>query len=229
MTGTTGFGNQSVWEDAMRDLRICFVGDSYINGSGDEACLGWIGRLCQQRFTRDFRLTFYDLGIRGATTDEIRGRWQQECRARFPDGADNRVVLQFGINDVAEIVGKGRRVEDDASVANAEAIVRGVADLYPALWVGVPPANVACSPMHPSEGMVIDFLQDTAIALNRRYAALAAELGVPYLDIQTPLLANPDYMHSLTQGDRMHCDGSGYAMMAGLVDGWDAWAEWFEA
>ncbi|MDA4847007.1 GDSL-type esterase/lipase family protein [Hoeflea poritis] len=211
----------------MRDLRICFVGDSYINGSGDEQCLGWIGRLCKARFNRQFRLTFYDLGIRGATTDEIRGRWVAECAARFPDGADNRVVLQFGINDVAEIVGSGRRVEEEASVANAEAIAREAASRYPTLWVGVPPANVACSPMRPSEGLEIDFSQETAIALNRRYAELAAKLGVPYLDIQTPLLADKRYMDSLTKGDRMHCDGSGYAIMADLVDKWDAWADWF--
>lgn len=213
----------------MRDLRICFMGDSYINGSGDEGCLGWIGRLCERRFTREVRLTFYDLGIRGATTDEIRGRWKQECQARFPDGADNRVVLQFGINDVAVITGAGRRVEEEASLANAEAIVSACAGLYPTLWVGIPPANVACSPMHPSEGMEIDFSQDTAIALNRRYAALAEKLGVPYLDIQTPLLADDDYMQSLTKGDRMHCDGSGYAITAGLIDNWPAWSDWFEA
>ncbi len=211
----------------MRDLRICFVGDSYINGSGDEQCLGWIGRLCEKRFTRQFRLTFYDLGIRGATTDEIRDRWRRECTARFPDGADNRVVLQFGINDVAEIVGSSRRVEEEDSVRNAEAIAAEVSGLYPTLWVGLPPANVACSPMRPSEGMEIDFSQDTATALNRRYIASAAKLGVPYLDIQTPLLANPDYMHSLTFGDQMHCDGSGYGIMADLIDHWEAWSAWF--
>lgn len=212
----------------MRDLRICFVGDSYINGSGDEKCLGWIGRLCERRFTRQFRLTFYDLGIRGATTDEIRTRWKHECPSRFPDGADNRIVLQFGINDVAEIVGSGRRVEEDDSVKNAEAIVREVSDLCPTLWVGLPPANVACSPMHPSEGMAIEFSQDTAIALNRRFIASAAKLGVPYLDIQTQLLDDHNYMHSLTLGDQMHCDGSGYAIMAGLVDNWRAWSTWFD-
>lgn len=212
----------------MRDLRICFVGDSYINGSGDEGCLGWIGRLCQRRFTREFRLTFYDLGIRGATTDEIRDRWQHECLSRFPEGADNRVVIQFGINDVAEIVGSGRRVEEEQSVKNAEIIASEAAGLYPTLWVGMPPANVACSPMRPSEGMEIDFSQETAVALNRRYIATAARLGVPYLDIQTPLLANSDYMQSLTRGDQMHCDGSGYAIMADLVDNWDAWSRWFD-
>ncbi|MDJ0512598.1 MAG: GDSL-type esterase/lipase family protein [Methyloceanibacter sp.] len=212
----------------MRDLRICFVGDSYINGSGDEHCLGWVGRLCERRFTRNFRLTFYDLGVRGVTTDEIRSRWKHECRSRLPKGADNRVVLQFGINDVAEIVGAGRRVEEEKSVENAEAIASEAANAYPTLWVGLPPANVACSPMHPDESMAITFSQDTAISLNRRFIALAAKLGVPYLDIQTPLLANPSYMQSLTRGDRMHCDGSGYAILADLVDNWDAWSAWFE-
>ena len=213
----------------MRDLRICFVGDSYINGTGDEQCLGWIGRLCARRFTRQFRLTFYDLGIRGATTDEIRARWKAECAPRLQPGADNRIVLQFGINDVAEIVGSGRRVEENASVDNATAIARQASDLGPTLWVGLPPANVACSPMRPSEGLEITFSQDTAMALNQRFKALAATLGIPYLDIQTKLLANQDYMASLTRGDRMHCDGSGYAIMADLVDGWEAWARWFEA
>ena len=29
-----------------KDLRICFVGDSFVNGTGDETKLGWTGRLC---------------------------------------------------------------------------------------------------------------------------------------------------------------------------------------
>lgn len=220
--------HKAAYGGAMRDLRVCFVGDSYINGSGDEACLGWIGRLCERRFSRRFRLTFYDLGIRGQTTDEIRDRWKGECLSRLPNGADNRVVLQFGINDVAVVTGSGRRVEEEASVENAEAIVADVAGMFPALWVGLPPANVACSPMRPTADMEIDFSQATAAALNRRYQVLAAKLGVPYLDIHTPLMANHDYMDSLTRGDRMHCDGSGYAIMAETIDAWDAWSAWFE-
>ena len=82
--------------------------------------------------------------------------------------------------------------------------------------------------MRPSAGMEIGFSQQTAVSLNQRYAALAAKLGVPYLDIQTPLLADRDYMDSLTRGDRMHCDGSGYGIMAGMVDAWDAWSAWFD-
>lgn len=212
----------------MRDLRICFVGDSYINGSGDEQCLGWIGRLCERSFSRRFRLTSYDLGVRGQTTGEIRDRWKGECLARFPDGADNRVVLQFGINDIADVAGSGRRVEEDVSVENAEAIVTDAAGMFPTLWVGLPPANVACSPMRPSAGMEISFTQEAASALNQRFMALAAERGVPYLDIHTSLLADRDYMESLTRGDQMHCDGSGYGIMADTVDAWDAWSAWFD-
>lgn len=29
-----------------QDIRICFIGDSLVNGTGDEAALGWAGRLC---------------------------------------------------------------------------------------------------------------------------------------------------------------------------------------
>ncbi|MCV0427979.1 MAG: hypothetical protein K5905_21185 [Roseibium sp.] len=212
----------------MRDLRICFVGDSYINGTGDEHCLGWIGRLCRKRFNRSFQMTYYDLGIRGATTDDILDRWRSECDKRFTDGADNRIVFQFGINDVAIVTDLGRRVEEETSVNNAVLMVREAAENWPVLWVGLPPANVACSPMHPSPGLEIDFSQSTAGSLNRRFIMTAAKLGVPYLDIQSPLLANQDYMDSLTRGDQMHCSGSGYAIMADLVDKWVGWSAWFE-
>ena len=26
--------------------RICFFGDSFVNGTGDDDALGWVGRLC---------------------------------------------------------------------------------------------------------------------------------------------------------------------------------------
>jgi len=29
----------------MQDIRICYVGDSFVNGTGDPAKLGWTGRL----------------------------------------------------------------------------------------------------------------------------------------------------------------------------------------
>lgn len=26
-------------------MRICFIGDSFVNGTGDDTCLGWVGRI----------------------------------------------------------------------------------------------------------------------------------------------------------------------------------------
>jgi acyl-CoA thioesterase-1 len=211
----------------MNDLRICFVGDSYMNGSGDLELLGWVRRLCRKRYTADRRFTFYELGIRGSTSTDVKSRWESECRVRLPEGTDNRVVLQFGLNDVAEIQGSGVRVEHDESVQNAREIATGVSGLYRTLWVGQPPVNVPCSPMTPSPGFVITFDQDRAITLNEAYRSVAEDLGVPYLDILTPLLAYPEYWAGLTRSDRMHCDERGYDIMAGLVDGWPAWNDWF--
>ncbi|NCO13075.1 MAG: hypothetical protein GW843_02735 [Thiomicrospira sp.] len=32
----------------MTDTRICFIGNSFVNGTGDEKMLGWAGRLRAQ-------------------------------------------------------------------------------------------------------------------------------------------------------------------------------------
>ena len=45
------------------DIRICFVGDSFVNGIGDETALGWVGRVCALAHTHGFPLTSYNLGI----------------------------------------------------------------------------------------------------------------------------------------------------------------------
>ena len=52
---TSDHGARAVWHGErvsdsavpakVRDLRVCFVGDSYVAGVGDTAGLGWVGRL----------------------------------------------------------------------------------------------------------------------------------------------------------------------------------------
>ena len=56
-----------------KDLRICFVGDSFVNGTGDETKLGWTGRVCAALEVNnpDLEITFYNLGIRRDTTEDI--------------------------------------------------------------------------------------------------------------------------------------------------------------
>lgn len=60
-------------------LRLCFFGDSFINGTGDPAGLGWVGCACASQRTASPDLTVYNLGVRGNTTAQINQRWQAEA------------------------------------------------------------------------------------------------------------------------------------------------------
>jgi acyl-CoA thioesterase I len=82
-----------------QDIRICFVGDSFVNGVGDRTYLGWIGRLCQNLAAQGFAITHYNLGVRRDTSADIEKRWELEATHRLPKGCDNRIVFSFGTND----------------------------------------------------------------------------------------------------------------------------------
>ena len=67
-------------------IRVCFFGDSFVNGTGDDACLGWVGRACAAGRRNGMDLTCYNLGIRGDTSADVLRRWEHEARARLAPG-----------------------------------------------------------------------------------------------------------------------------------------------
>ena len=84
-------------------MRICFVGDSITNGTGDPEYLGWVSRVMQHERRRRAELTGYNLGIRRDRSDQIRARWRAEVEARLPAEHEGRVVFAFGANDAVQI------------------------------------------------------------------------------------------------------------------------------
>jgi acyl-CoA thioesterase I len=204
-------------------VRVCFVGDSYTAGTGDETCMGWVGRVAASAWKRGDQISFYNLGIRGDTSALIAKRWRAECEARVSKELNGRLVFSFGINDTARLVGGDLRVSHDESVQCAQAMLREASAWLPTLWIGPTPANEAMSPMSPSPGISYAFSNERLLALNAAYGNVAASLGIPFLDLATPLTANEDYQRSLLQGDSMHCSGQGYALIADMIDGWSAW------
>ncbi|APE35159.1 hypothetical protein BOX37_15735 [Nocardia mangyaensis] len=62
------------------DLRICFVGDSFVQGIGDPEYRGWVGRVLAETGTD---ITAFNLGIRRNTPDDIRRRCWAEVEPRF--------------------------------------------------------------------------------------------------------------------------------------------------
>jgi len=197
-------------------MKICFFGDSFTNGTGDDECLGWVGRVCAARYKAAVDLTSYNLGIRGNTSADILGRWQQEARARMPDAKEGRLVFSFGANDCAKGDDGRARLSQTDRLKNARAILVAAPKLYPTLFVGpVPVAN--------------DAVANKRIAdLSRQIGVFARAHRVPYLDIFSGLEDNETWNSECLKGDGVHPGAAGYQMIAGMVESWDAWQAWFK-
>ncbi len=192
-----------------RDTRICFVGDSFVNGTGDETFLGWTGRLCT---VAGVPVTGYNLGIRRDTTRDILLRWERECVPRLSGPFDGRLVFSGGVNDAA-IEGGRVRVDSEESGANMQKILRA-ARSYRVLVVGPPPVS--------------DEEWNARIRVVAALIARAADAqGVPYIDLFTPLVADEDYRNELLTGDGAHPGSAGYAKMSRIIGLSPQW--WFSS
>lgn len=194
-------------------MRICFVGDSFVNGTGDPECLGWTGRICAAASKQGYDITYYNLGVRRQTTTEIASRWLREVSCRLPEGCNGRVVFSFGVNDTTLEEGH-LRVALDESLKNAHTILSIAQQLFPVLMVGSPP--VACGE------------QNSRIAdLSEQFSLVSQALNVPYLDVFTPLKMSATWMTEAAANDGAHPRASGYSELADLVQNWSPWLSWF--
>ncbi len=193
------------------DHRVCFVGDSFVQGTGDTAGGGWVRRVAAAAVDAGYDLTAYNLGVRRDTSTDIAARWQSECDARLRAECSPYLVFSFGANDMTA-EGTSLRVPMPASLENFRNILNEARSRCPVLVVGPPPVGEAA--------------QDTRIiALCATYALLATELGVPYLPLAEQLAGDPAWTRAVAAGDGTHPDGSGYALIAECVLQWPAW--WF--
>lgn len=197
----------------MADLRICFVGDSFTQGTGDETYLGWPGRVCAFARARGHTVTGYNLGIRRETTADILARWRAEVTPRLVAGVDGRIVFSFGANDATQEDGCWR-VAPEQSAANARALISEArASGYPVLVIGPPPAPESDRTARHAE-------------LAARYAEVCRELDVPFLDILASIQPVEAWWLEVAAGDGIHPGSGGYAALAALVDAWPAWKAW---
>jgi lysophospholipase L1-like esterase len=210
----------------MAMFRVCFVGDSITLGTADEELMGWPGRLCRRAWSDGHDVTLYNLGIRADTSALIQQRWRVECAARLPDHAQGRLVFAFGVNDTAVEQTGAIRVPQDRSLANARAILTDAKAWKPVLWIGPAPVRRTGQRVSPAPGVSYDFHNDRIAALDRAYAALATEIGIPYLATFPRLIDDEAWHAAIAAGDGVHAAGVGYAMIARLVAGWDAWQAW---
>ncbi len=194
-------------------MRICFVGDSFVNGTGDPACLGWTGRICAALYQKGVALTYYNLGIRRETSADIRARWLDEVLRRLPKAEDGRVVFSFGTNDTTIENGK-TRVDFADSLEHTHHILQSAKQLFPVMMVGPPP--------------IADDEQNRQTArINEQFALVCKRLEVPYLDVFTLLQDSEVWRRETAVGDGAHPGAAGYAEFARLVQSWPPWLAWF--
>lgn len=200
-------------EKFTSQIRICFLGESFVNGTGDPECLGWAGRICVNANKKGHDITYYNLGVRRETSTELKARWLREVTYRLPKEYDGRVIFCFGVNDTT-IENSKTRVAFEDSLNNVRSILSEAKQLYPVLMVSPLPCT--------------DEEQNQRIAnLAEEFALVCQELDVPYLDV-FPILEKSDiWIEEAKNYDGAHPRAAGYAELAQIVDNWDAWLNWF--
>ena len=194
------------------DLRVCFVGDSFVAGVGDETHAGWVGRLVSASRSQWHRLTAYNLGVRGDTSALIARRVAAECAARLtPGGFTPGVVLSFGVNDVI-VRGGAPRVAEEERLPNLCSILDALEDAgTPVLVVG-PPA------------IADEELNEQISLLDRQLRAECRRRGVPYVSVMARLREDALWRAEVAADDGAHPRRAGYTVLASLIrPTWEAW------
>ena len=196
----------------MAQMRICFIGDSFVSGAYDDECLGWVGRICAAARRRKHDVSPYNLGVRGETSVQIARRWRTEAEMRQSPQQEGRLVFEFGVNDAREVNGK-RQIEAAQSLLTAREVLATAAAWKPTLMIGPPPGGDQARNVRVKE-------------LSDGIAKLCGELGVPYFDSFTALTASSIFIPSTKSVDGTHPNAAGYAEWSRLIDEWPAWREW---
>lgn len=195
------------------DIRICFLGDSFTNGAGDDTSLGFPGRLCSDlRTTHNLDITCYNLGIRRDTSTDILHRWEREVAARLKRKEhDGRLVFSFGTNDNVFEHGR-KRVSTTATLANARSILVKAKQMWPTVMLGPPWTSV--EDVDEGNGL-----------LSRRLAELCEEIDVPFLALYERLEGNDVWAREAEAGDGIHPNAGGYGLISKAVGEWDVWED----
>ncbi|MFI5529845.1 GDSL-type esterase/lipase family protein [Kitasatospora sp. NPDC051853] len=186
-----------------QQLRVCFIGDSFVQGIGDPAYQGWPGRVLAAAGPD---VTAFNLGIRRNTSDDVLARVWPEFSSRTAPGADHRLVVSFGSNDTVLEDG-APRVAPARTLANLTALLTEAARRSVAvLVVGPPPVA-----MHGDEYL------DRLLTLATAQAEVCASHGVPFIPLTAALAADLHWNAEALAGDGAHPGAGGYTRAASLV------------
>jgi lysophospholipase L1-like esterase len=210
--------------DRIIGHRICFFGDSLVNGVRDGQKGGWPMRL-GQRLLSDIGLdaTIYNLGIRAETSSDLKDRWQADAARRQVADFPLVLVFCFGLNDANHAQERGEettmRVSHAQSLANATDIMTKARAMAPTLWVG-PQAVI-------DGGRSSKIVNERLEGLNQLFAETAKGMDIPYFDVLARTRTDETWQRALRRGDGYHPDAAGYDILAEMIWQWQGWRDVF--
>ena len=207
----------------MSQPRVFFIGASTVEGMGDTTRQGWPGRLMALEGSALSEAVAYNLGVRGQTTVEISRRWRAEVAARMPAPAPVLIVFSAGINDTARLSGGLQRVSLRKSLVVIRDMMEEAQSLGSILWVGPFPIDEGRMPYRADSGLEMDFTNARIEELNREMATLSDSMGIPYVDLFTPLAGRADWLVHFEGGDGLHPSADGYQELASMVQAHAGW------
>jgi lysophospholipase L1-like esterase len=189
----------------MKDIRLIFIGDSFVNGTGDETFLGWSGRVSQLFNDDETEVTSYSLGVRRETSSDILKRWEQEVQTRLMKEATNIGFFSFGVNDCVEIEGV-QRVSFEQSIKNITTILSEAKKQFDQIvFVMAPPID--------------DELVNKRIAyLNTQYHKVCIDLEIDAIDVFDALKLSSIWTDEVKNNDGAHPKSGGYGVFAHLLE-----------
>lgn len=206
--------------------KLCVFGDGISFGIGDSRPGGWPARLAEMEMARVPDLQTHNLCIPWQTTPDIAARWRQEAEPRLSGGSRCGVVFSFGLSDMVDVDDQGIRVALFDSSHWAEKMVGEARHWQSVLWIGPPPMLRSAEPREEA-GHWVAYSPARLAALNEAFATIAADLGVPYLDLCAVLGETPEYRRALIDGDGVYPAAAGHRAIAETIAAWEPWHDWF--
>jgi lysophospholipase L1-like esterase len=195
-------------------MRICFIGDSFVNGTGDDDALGWPGRVVS--FARGNRLdaTYYNLGVRRDTSADIACRWRVEVARRFAFDSKKRLAFSFGTNDCAADSDGNSRLTRAQTLDNAKRILQEAAIIAPTIMLGPGP-------------VLDDELIDRRVRnISHDLHVLCDDIGIPFLETFAFIVECSAWRRDASQGDGTHPNREGYSALAKFIWDWPDFRRW---
>ncbi len=192
-------------------MHLCFIGDSFVAGVGDDTCLGWVGRACAEVRNAGVDITAYNLGVRGNTSADILARWQVEVKNRLPEDAKAGLIFSFGTNDCCDNGYGHPKVNSQQALENTKKILTEALKYGPCLMLGPLP--------------VLDdqTIFDRVDLLSKEQEKLCMEIGVPYLPIFEWAMSSETWQQETLAGDGAHPNQRGYSLLADYITQWQPW------